>query len=144
MSTEPTPGQVRPTQDTQRQFAAFLLAGGIAAVANFASRIALGTVMPYLPSIVLAYCIGMLTAFVLNRAFVFRQARTGLHHQVAWFVAINLAAVAQTALVSLGLARLVFPWIGMDYHPETLAHAVGVVVPVVTSYIGHKYLTFRA
>jgi VIT1/CCC1 family predicted Fe2+/Mn2+ transporter len=26
---------------------------------------------------------------------------------------------------------------------EALAHLVGVLVPVVTSYFGHKFLTFR-
>jgi putative flippase GtrA len=126
-----------------RQFLAFLLAGGIAALANFGSRIALGLVMPYVPSIVLAYCIGMLTAFVLNRLLVFKDAGNALGQQALWFVLVNLAAVAQTVLISLLLARWLFPAIGMDFHPETLAHAAGVAVPVVTSYLGHKHLSFR-
>lgn len=127
-----------------RQFFLFLLAGGTAALANFGSRIALGLVMDYVPAIVLAYCIGMLTAFVLNRAFVFANPETRLHHQALWFIAINLAALLQTLAVSLLFARWVFPAAGMNFHPETVAHAIGVAVPVVTSYVGHKRLTFRA
>ncbi|KLB61139.1 membrane protein, partial [Xanthomonas euvesicatoria] len=34
------------------------------------------------------------------------------------------------------------PYLAIDFHAETLAHGIGVAVPVVTSYIGHKYLSF--
>lgn len=125
------------------RFALFVIAGGLAAVANFGSRILLGEVMPYAASIVVAYCIGMATAFALNRLFVFTAATNPMQQQVTWFVLVNIAAVLQTLLISLLFARLVFPWIGMDFHPETAAHAIGVVVPVFSSYIGHKHLTFR-
>lgn len=126
-----------------RQFLAFLVAGGVAAAANFGSRIALGTMIPYVPSIILAYCVGMATAFALNRIFVFREPSRPLSRQALWFIAVNLAAVAQTILISLALARWLFPIIRMDFHPETFAHAIGVGVPVVSSYFGHKYLSFR-
>lgn len=126
------------------RFVGFLIVGGLAAIANFGSRILFGMFIPYVPSIVVAYCIGMLTAFVLNRAFVFKDASNQLHHQALWFVVVNMAAVVQTILVSLLLARWLFPAIGMTFHPESVAHAVGVIVPVISSYVGHKHLTFRA
>lgn len=122
----------------------FIAAGGLAAVANFVSRILLGHVVPYVPSIVVAYCIGMTTAFVLNRVFVFPGASNPIHEQVAWFVLVNLAALLQTIVISVLFARWLFPWANMDFHPETLAHGVGVLVPVFTSYIGHKRLTFKS
>ncbi|KTF40521.1 GtrA family protein [Xanthomonas translucens] len=128
---------------TSRKFIKFLLAGGTAAAANFGSRILLGQVMPYTWSIVVAYLIGMLTAFVLNRMFVFEAASTGLKHQAIWFTLINIAAVLQTLACSLVLARWMFPAMGMRFHPETLAHAIGVAAPVFTSYFGHKALTFK-
>lgn len=121
----------------------FIAAGGLAAVANFGSRILLGQVMPYLASIIVAYCIGMATAFVLNRLFVFTGATNPIRQQMTWFVVVNLAAVLQTVLISLLFARVLFPWVGMDYRPETVAHAIGVIVPVFTSYLGHKHLSFR-
>lgn len=120
----------------------FLLVGGFAAAVNFGSRIALGTVLNYVPSIVVAFCLGMVTAFVLNRALVFKSASNAIHHQAAWFVAINGLAMIQTVLVSLALARWVLPGLGVQQYAETIAHAVGVAVPVVTSYFGHKYLSF--
>jgi putative flippase GtrA len=126
-----------------RRFILFLVVGGFAALANFASRIGLSELMPYIPSIILAYCIGMATAFVLNRLFVFKDSRNHLRHQAMWFVLVNLAAVVQTVVISVLLVRWLFPAIGWTFHPQTVAHAVGVAIPVVTSYLGHKHLSFR-
>jgi putative flippase GtrA len=56
---------------------------------------------------------------------------------------VNLAAVLQTVIISVALADYVFPSVGLQNHRETVAHAIGIMVPAVTSYIGHKYLSFR-
>lgn len=120
----------------------FLLAGGLAALANFASRIVFSVWLPFPVAVTLAYGIGMATAFVLNRRYVFTQASTRLHQQIVWFVAVNAAALLQTLAASLILARAVFPALGVP-HAELLAHAIAIGVPIVTSYIGHKRLTFR-
>ncbi len=121
----------------------FALAGGFAAACNFGSRILLGQFISYTASIIIAYVIGMITAFTLNKLFVFPEGNEHVGRQASWFVAINILAVAQTLAISLGLARLVFPAWGMNFHPETIAHAIGVAVPIVTSYVGHKRFTFR-
>ena len=126
------------------QFIKFLFAGGIAAATNFGSRIVLSIWIPYIPAIISAYCIGMITAFALNRAFVFAQPTNRLHHQIGWFAIVNLAAVAQTIAISVALASYLLPALGLINHAETIAHGVGVIFPVITSYLGHKHLTFRA
>ncbi|MGH8032303.1 MAG: GtrA family protein [Luteimonas sp.] len=126
-----------------RQFLLFLIAGGLAALANFGSRIGFNQFMSYVPAIVLAYCVGMFTAFILNRLFVFQQAGNALHHQALWFIVVNLAAVLQTVVVSLAMRDWVLPSLGIDVYPEAIAHALGVAVPVFTSYLGHKHLTFN-
>lgn len=126
-----------------RRFAKFIIAGGIAALANFGSRIVLGIWLGYISSIIIAYCIGMVTAFILTKVFVFEPSTNVIHHQMIWFTLVNLAAVLQTLFVSLLFARSIFPIIGMHWHIETVAHAIGVAVPVFTSYLGHKHLTFR-
>lgn len=133
------------TEDSgpRSQFMGFLVAGGIAALVNFCSRIALNHWMPYSAAIMVAYLVGMVTAFVLNKLFVFRETVNPLHHQAFWFTLVNLAAVLQTLAVSLLLARWVFPAIHFNWHGETVAHAFGVAAPVLTSFIGHKHLSFR-
>ena len=127
-----------------REFAAFVLVGGAAALVNFVSRIKLSLFMPYAVAIVVAYVIGMVVAFELNRHVVFRGAHEGARtKQAPRFVVVNLAGVLLTLGVSLLLARLVFPAAGMSWYPETVAHAFGIAAPVLTSYLAHKYWTYR-
>ena len=126
------------------QFLRFLVAGGIAALANFGSRIAFSLALPYTIAIVLAYLVGMATAFALNRAFVFTGAANPVAQQAWRFVLVNVAAVAQTLAISLLLARWALPALGVVQHAETIAHAVGVLVPVFTSYLGHRHWSFRS
>lgn len=126
-----------------KQIALFLLVGGIAALANILARLALSQIMPYVSAIIIAYCVGMVTAFVLNRWLVFTDSTNRFREQALWFLVVNLVAVAQTLAISLISVRWLLPAIGLDWHNETLAHITGVLVPVVTSYLGHKHLSFR-
>jgi putative flippase GtrA len=126
----------------RRRFVLFLLAGGIAAAVNIASRIALSHVMPYEIAIVVAYLCGMTTAYLLNKFFVFESSGRGAASEYTRFALVNLAAIAQVWIVSVGLARLIFPAIGFFWHAETVAHVIGVAVPVFTSYLGHKHFSF--
>jgi putative flippase GtrA len=138
-----TSGQRGSPGMARSQFVLFVLVGGTAAAVNFGSRIVFSLWMGYAAAIVLAYVLGMVTAFCLNRLFVFRTTTSALHHQMIWFTLVNLLAVAQTLAISLLLARWLLPIMGWHWRPELCAHAVGVAAPVITSYIGHKKLSFR-
>ncbi len=127
-----------------RQFALFIVAGGFAACVNFFSRMLLSHWLVYSSAIVVAYLLGMITAFMLNRMLVFKQVSHSMRRQVFWFTLVNLAAVLQTLAISLLLAEWLFPRAGFTWHSETVAHAFGVAVPVVTSFVGHKYLSFKS
>lgn len=124
------------------QFIRFVAAGGTAAVANIASRWLLSFVMSFEIAIVIAYLIGMLVAFVLTKLFVFEPSNRHTGSEMVRFTIINLIALAQVWLVSVGLADWVFPAIGLRWHAETIAHVIGVASPIATSYIGHKRYTF--
>lgn len=100
--------------------------------------------MEYMPAVALAYCVGMVTAFVLNRQFVFRQHSEGLARQIFWFTTVNLFALLQTVFFSWLFAKRIFPHFGFNTHPELIAHAIGVIVPVFSSYVGHLKLSFRS
>ena len=125
------------------EFLRFLVAGGIAAAANFGSRFVFSMFLSYGFAVFFAYLVGMLVAFLLMRGHVFDAKSGPLAPQVAKFVGVNLMAVLQTLVISLVLARWLLPSLGIVEHAEALAHLVGVLVPVVTSYFGHKFLTFR-
>jgi putative flippase GtrA len=125
-----------------RRFAAFLLTGGVAAGANVASRAVFGLVAPYETSVALAYLVGMTTAFFLARLFVFGGSGRGLHVEYGRFALVNVAALVQVVAVSAGLARIVFPAVGLTAHAELFAHLVGVLSPVLASYQGHKRFSF--
>jgi putative flippase GtrA len=132
------------TPSGHRQFIAFVVAGGIAALVNIGSRIVFSLVMRYEIAILAAYLCGMTVAYILNRMFVFAASGRGMPSEYVRFALVNLLAVAQVWLVSVGLARWIFLALGFAWHAETVAHVVGVLVPVVTSYLGHKHFSFAA
>lgn len=126
-----------------REFLRFVLVGALAATANIGSRMLFGAWMGYLPSITLAFLVGLGTAFLLNRAWVFAPSGKHWSNEAMWFTAVNLLGLAQTVAISLILARYLLPALGQVRMVETTAHAVGVVLPIVTSYLGHKYFSFK-
>ena len=128
----------------RRRFALFVVAGGVAALVNIGSRILLNLAMRYEIAIVVAYLCGMTTAYLLNKLFVFERSGRAVADEYVRFTLVNLFAVAQVWIVSVGLARLVFPAVGFAWHAETVAHVIGVIVPVFTSYLGHKHFSFAA
>jgi putative flippase GtrA len=124
------------------EFFRFVLAGGTAAVANILSRWLLSTIVRFEVAVVTAYLIGMVTAFILTRQFVFDRSDRRVRSEGVRFVLVNLAALVQVWIVSVGLAKWIFPMIGLVWHTELIAHIVGVLSPVAASYFGHKYFTF--
>ena len=126
-----------------RQFLVFLLTGGFAAAVNFGSRILYNRAMPFSSAVICAYITGMITAFVLAKLFVFRESQQATHHAAGWFILVNVVAVAQTWAISMLLLKWGLPAMGVTAFAPEIAHAVGVVVPVFTSYLGHKHFSFR-
>jgi len=130
-------------QFVSRQFLVFLLTGGTAAALNFVSRIVYNNWMGFSSAVILAYMTGMVTAFVLARLFVFRESQQSVHRSAMFFVLVNLVAILQTWAISMGLAFYVLPSMNVTLYAREIAHAVGVAVPVFTSFIGHKRWSFR-
>lgn len=126
------------------EFARFVTLGGVAAAANWLARFPLSNVLPYLAAVAVAYVVGMVVAFVLFSRFVFPDRSQPLRTQVGWFVVVNLAGIAQVVAVAWLLRQHLFPALGWTGPlPDAAAHAVAIAVPAVSSYFGHKWLTFR-
>lgn len=124
------------------QFLRFLVSGGIAAVVNLACRYALNRYMPFGTAVVLAYLVGMVVAYALARRFVFAASGRPIGSEIRRFALVNVLSLALVWLVSVGLARLIFPAIGVTWHAEDLSHLIGVAVPTISSFFGHRLYTF--
>jgi putative flippase GtrA len=143
MAPSGTPAAATVQRTRVSEFVRYLVAGGVAAGMNFGTRFIFSNWLPFEWAVACAYVVGMITAFLLMRGFAFRAGTHGWVRQAATFTAVNFAAVAQTLVVSSLFLRVVLPGAGIDRGAEAIAHAVGVLVPVVTSYFGHKLFTFR-
>ena len=126
-----------------RTFVYFLLAGGVAAVVNIASRYVINKFTYFELAVVVDYLIGMLTAYIICRSYVFGPSGRTRTSEMRRFVLVNIGALVVVWVVSVGLARVMFPAIGLTWHADDIAHVVGVFAPAVVSFFGHKYYSFR-
>jgi putative flippase GtrA len=124
------------------RFVSFVVTGGISAACNLGARFLMSRVMGYESAVLFAYLIGMIVAFVLARTFVFEKSERDWQTQLARFAVVNIFGLSLVWLVSVGLVRVVFPRIKFYWHPEDVAHLVGVASPIFISYYAHKYFSF--
>jgi putative flippase GtrA len=132
-----------PQQHISRQFLAFLVAGGIAAAVNYGSRFLYSMYFEFSIAVLMAFLTGMFTAFILNKLFVFTASKNDTGREIIYFILVNMLGLAQTWLISIYLAEyLLTPAYGKVWG-EAISHLAGVAFPVITSFIGHKFLTFK-
>lgn len=127
-----------------KEFLLFLITGGIAAIVNFLSRIFYNQFTSFSLAIVLAYISGMITAFILAKVFVFQNTEQTLKRSILFFCLVNGFAILQTWLITITLAYYIFPQLQINKFSHEMAHAVGVITPVFSSYLGHKYFSFKS
>ena len=126
----------------RRQLAIFTMTGGIAAAVNIAARWMFSWFLLYELAVSIAYFLGMTTAFLLARAFVFGASNTRWTIEFGRFALVNLASFLMVMGVSISLARLLFPAVGLHWHREDIAHIIGVVSPILLSFYAHKHFSF--
>ena len=125
------------------EFGRFLVFGGISAMVNWLSRMGYSHFMPFGIAVVVAYVTGMAVAFVLFRTFVFPQVAKPIGQQIVWFVLVNFAGVTQVWLASMFLVTFLFPLVGFRWYAEAIGHGISICLPAISSYFGHKHLTYR-
>jgi protoporphyrinogen oxidase/putative flippase GtrA len=140
----PAKDEAAPKPKLHIEFMSFLLVGGVAATVNILMRFVLNFWLNYHASILLAHLSGMIVAFMLNLRFVFPSARSGKRlRQFVRFTLVNVATLAQIWLISVGLAEHLFPAINFHWHAHDVAHCIGVIAPAITSFLCHKWFSFR-
>lgn len=125
------------------QFFKFVLTGGFSAIVNIIARYFLNLYISYEAAIIIAYLLAMTIAYILSRRYVFEKISDEFLYESIKFAMVNAIAIVLVWVTSVGLAQLVFPAIGFNWYSEDIAHIIGVMVPAVSSYVGHKYFTFR-
>ena len=126
------------------QFLRFLSTGGVAAIVNLLSRYELNKTMSFGAAVVLAYLVGMITAYVLARRFVFQSSGRSVASELKRFTIVNVFSLVLVWSISIGLAKYLFPAIGFVWHPDDIAHFIGVAAPAAASYFGHRAYTFSS
>ena len=121
----------------------FLLTGGTAAAVNFGSRIFYSQWLGFSSAVIFAYFTGMIIAYVLAKLFVFKEGKQKASQSITFFILVNAVAILQTWAISMTLAYYLLPTLGITVFVREIAHATGVILPVFTSYIGHKRWSFR-
>lgn len=127
----------------RREFIRFLFLGGLAAAVNFFSRIALGHFMSYLESMIVSYLLGFGVAYFLFRHYAFPSTQNNYKRELFYFVMVNILGIIQTCLISIALFDYGLNFITSTLLREEVAHLIGIGVPAISSYFGHKYLTFK-
>lgn len=120
----------------------FFFAGAFAVAVNIIARVLLSNIFSYGWAVTVAYLVGMATAFSLNKLIVFDHSGKSVYREIFWFSVVNLLGIIQVWSVSVGLAEYLFPRWNFHWHPELVAHALGVAPLAITSYLGHKLLSF--
>lgn len=126
----------------RQEFFLFLICGGLAALVNFVSRVVLDAWFPFHISVFIAYIMGMIVAFVLNRYVVFPAGTQTFFRSVLYFILVNILGLFLTWLISVLIYYYVFVPLMFDFFAKEIAHLLGIAFPVFTSYIGHKYFSF--
>lgn len=124
------------------RFIRFTVTGGLAAAVNLVSRYLLNFCMSFAAAVAVAYLVGMMTAYALGRLFVFERSGRAVADELWRFTVVNMFAAAQVWVISVTLGEYFFRSMGFQWHPLEIAHLIGVSVPVLTSYLGHRHFSF--
>jgi putative flippase GtrA len=127
----------------QRSVALYLVSGLTSAICNLATRHVLSLFMPFEAAVTLAYLVGMFIAFVMMKRFAFPGSERSLSSQATGFIIVNLFGLVQTVVASSLVLRYLMPLLPLTRHQEIASHFIGLLLPAVTSYFGHKHLSFR-
>jgi putative flippase GtrA len=126
-----------------RQLLGFLAAGVVSTLLNLGSRYVFERFSSYELALLGANTVGVLSAYCLNRWFVFAPSADPVWAELGRFVAVNLLGIALSWVTAVLLFRWAFPALGVTWHPDLLAHAIGILVPVLPNYFMHKRWTFN-
>jgi putative flippase GtrA len=126
-----------------REFLKFLAAGGTAAAAQWLSRFGFSQIVEFGWAVALAYLVGLTTAFVLNKLFVFGASDRTVAQEMTYFALVNAVSFPIVWVVSIVFGEYLLPQFMSKPLAEALGNGVGIISPVGLSFVLHKFFTFR-
>ncbi len=126
-----------------RQFVKFLAAGGTAAALQWTARFIFSHYFAYSTAVPLAYLVGLVTAYALNILFVFQKSGNSRRKEVLYFIGVNLLALPVVWGVSILFGSIVLPHVLSRPIAEGIGNGIGILSPVIMSFVLHKKITFR-
>lgn len=123
------------------QFLLFLIVGTSAAVLNWIARWAFSIWVSFPIAVILAYGVGMASAFELNRRFVFPVSPRPVIKQAKVFILANLAFLPVVWGASILFKDLLNR---LDIHKfsESIAHGLALMIPVLITFLIYKFFAF--
>jgi len=125
-----------------RQFFTFSFFGLVALLINLGARLALNLFFSFSISVFLAHIFAMGCAYFLFQTYVFRSYRN-FKSSLFKFLIINFISLIQVWTVSYFMAYFILPSFGFSEFLYLISHLFGVFSTVITSFVGHKYWSFR-
>lgn len=125
-----------------RQFLGFVGVGVTAVTANWLARVIIGHWVPFVWSVVLAYCVGMAVAFALNALFVFPGSSRPRKRQAMEFGLVNLAFLPVVWFATIAFEHAL-QWAGVRRFTESIAHALALAIPMSSTFLIYKFFTFK-
>lgn len=129
-----------------KQFFRFLLVGGVAALANFLSRFAFQVIFPYTLSVALAFSMGTIISFILNRSYTFAAYDEKAVVQFIKFITIAIFGIALAALIAW-LSMTAYKTLHIDLvnekQMESIAHIIAIFLITFYNFLAMKYFSFK-
>lgn len=125
-----------------KQFLGFIAVGGLAAICNWVSRIILSQSLPLSWAVVVAYLIGMTTAFLLNSFFVFQESKKVKHKQARDFILINLGFLPLVIFATVKINDILNHF-GVILYAKEFAHAIAIALPMFFTFLFYKFVAFK-
>jgi putative flippase GtrA len=125
------------------QFFRFLIVGGVALVIHWLARILLNEWMSFNAAIITAYGVGIATAYILNKKYVFPLSKQARHREVMIFVAVNIGAFPVVWALAVLFGDIILTrFLSVDI-ARALGHGAAITTPVFVNFALHKFVTFK-
>jgi putative flippase GtrA len=124
------------------QFVGFVAVGAAASVVSLTVRYFINAIAPYELAVTIAQLVGMGIAFSLNKTLIFRNSGRSAINQLTRFTMVNMGSLLLAVSVSSIAYRILLKNMPVEFHPDFIAHFIGLSSTAIPSFLAHKHFSF--